>query len=1071
MSKEKHLQFIASFLIVLVLTIPFYITSTYAAINKVTVKGGDGIGGFARPNDFLSFNVQASMPNDTITNNQVILGSDIQFDSCIPSASSGFECTLRYPSNGTDSFEAKSVPFTISLFKDDKTLDDSKSGNITIDNKAPNVKLSSQPKFSSQQNVVVSYDVTDSACDNPTCNNKCVGLKSIEFYTLDGAFRQLIEPTKNATNECNAKSSVSIDTKTFNDGKNSVFAKAADKFNQISPETSVTFAIDKTSPSVISNSFAVMRRGVSISTFTHNAVPVEVFVNISGTDLNLNSVAADLSSLNPSQNLKGVKASCTPVRDDLHTCKWDIELSPAAGGLKTVVANASDNSGNKESASISKLLSLDDKGPVVHSLSTTTTQGIQAFAKSSGNTVIAVLDDATGLSADGILLHVDSREIKATGCSKAENWVCIWENVEFGSSSRMSIEADSTDILGNALSDESYVGVNVDSRAPALKSIGITAVGGIVQAFPGIFKVGDKIAIAASLTEDNDVLASADFSKFISGASKVIGSCERLQADEHQCRWLTDSINLQASDFITLNFSDNAGNTLIATRSLKTFGLENATVPDFWTNTVACSPSSIDRTLGPLINQRVFCEVGLTPKSLTKTISTVFIGQPNCVGGTSIVQSVEAFNTEAGSVSPVIKLTLRKDEFRSDKADLTCSFNIFSKIGAATTITRNPEIENAKINLRFSNLPLGEVSEEVKRKIQDAKDDAEGAWEIIGTLNKIVLWAKKICQIIGVIYNIVAAFYTMTHLLMSIDIAAQKAPILGLFTITPAAIAGCEAETNMRVAVAQPTKHALNKFCSFVNCKQTILWGPQVQNWINNAPVFIGPGQYLGQKTKVEGKGLFGQRVADTKELTMYDNIRDRPEVGFARPVSEYMDPRHNLITATLFVCLPGIIYGLDKFRQIKCLYADCLQNVAGKEVPVTACENLKDYATCKYVTGELFALFPWTAVFDHFMKLIKYSLSNPFAALGAAITVGCMLACKNPIAEVRLATWRACEFVKLFSQVGDIALDIKNLVLEGFKIRQDYCTRLDFDDNSKLDNSTLAKETASSSRFGLGKK
>ena len=135
MRNEKYLQFVASFLIVLISTIPFYITSVYATINSVSVKGSDGVNGYARANDFLDFDVLASIFNDTVTNDQVVLGSSIKFGTCVVSISNGSECTLRYPGNGTQPFEVKTIPFTINLFKDDKTLDDSKSGNVTIDNK------------------------------------------------------------------------------------------------------------------------------------------------------------------------------------------------------------------------------------------------------------------------------------------------------------------------------------------------------------------------------------------------------------------------------------------------------------------------------------------------------------------------------------------------------------------------------------------------------------------------------------------------------------------------------------------------------------------------------------------------------------------------------------------------------------------------------------------------------------------------------------------------------------------------------------------------------------------------
>ncbi|MBI2656133.1 hypothetical protein HYX03_00150 [Candidatus Woesearchaeota archaeon] len=1031
MNKEKYLHFVASFLIVLVLTLPFYTTNVYATISKITAKGGDGIEGYAKSTDFLNFNVQASISSDTITNDQVVLGSDVKFDSCAASLSNGSECTLKYPSNGTDSFELKSVPFTVNLYKDDKTLDDSKSSTVTIDNKAPQVALSvPQSKFSSQQSVVVNYDVTDYACDDSSCSSKCVGIKNIEFYTLNGAFKQTINP---AANDCNFKSSISIDPKTFDDGRNSVFAKATDKFNQVSSETSVTFTVDSNGPSIVSNSFEISRKGVSISTFSSLGINVDVLVNISGNDLSLSSVTADLSALNPSQNLKNAKASCTLVQDELSTCKWSVELNPKTSGLKTFVVNASDTSGNRESAIINKLLSIDDKGPVVLSLSTGVEKEGQPLAKSSGNTVIATFDEATGLSPEDVFLNVGNNKIMATSCGKETNWFCVWSNVNFAGASSVSVDQGSLDILGIDAAGDVSLDVTIDNNAPVLRSINISPVGGLVQAFAPFFKIGDKIAVVANLTEDNDVIATADFSRFVSGASNVAGSCETIQADEHICTWLTDSINLQASDVITFNFSDNAGNSLIVTKSLKTFGLENATVPDFWTSTVECSPETLDRSIGTLTNQRVFCLVSLRPKSLTKPVSTVFIGPASCSGDTSIIQSMETFNTEVGSTSPVIKLTLKKSDFKIDNASLSCSFQIFSKIGTATDITKNPEIENARISLGFFNLPLGELSEEVQNKIDQAKKDAEGIWKIISALNKLAFYAKKICQLFGIIYNILAIYYTITVLWAGKTDAECSLSVFGFtFAVCPLSYSiktkSCFTQQTAEEVGRKGFELTGNTFCKFVNCQ----WAP----WI----------------------------LEDVRKFTE-DTINNLPGAKYfpggpsgGPGLSSYMNPQTNLVTATLFACIPGIIYSLDKYRQTKCLYADCLQNAVGKEgLPVTACEDQKAYATCKYVTGEIFALIPYTAVLDHFMKKIKEALSNPFTILGAAASAYCYFTCPAPPPTSTVA-YTGCAYIKLFSTMGEVIGGVKSIIDEGFKVRQDYCSRLSSTKKTESTNSTIIK-------------
>ena len=231
MIKEKYLQFIASFMIVLVLNFPFYITNVYATINSVSVKGSDGIEGFIRAEDYLDFVVEASITDDTITNDQVRLGDDIVFDECSPSPNIGSECTLRFPGAEREFFEVNSISYTIRLLKDDGTTDTTVSDSVIVDNLAPQVVLSiNQNTFSSQDQIVIDYDVTDYACNDPSCSGKCVGIKNIEFLISGNVF-ETIEPT---TNECNLAASIIIDPNTFSAGLNAVFAQATDIFDQVS---------------------------------------------------------------------------------------------------------------------------------------------------------------------------------------------------------------------------------------------------------------------------------------------------------------------------------------------------------------------------------------------------------------------------------------------------------------------------------------------------------------------------------------------------------------------------------------------------------------------------------------------------------------------------------------------------------------------------------------------------------------------------------------------------------------------------------------------------------------------
>src|SRR3989338_5910045 len=145
MRKEDYLQFVASFLVALMLSIPFYTAGVYATpdlgnnqstnqstsgsgagsnvidgINSISAKGNDGIEGFIKGSDFITFVVKVAIGSSTIAKDQVKLGSSIIFDSCTASANNGYICALRYPGSGNENFQGP-IPYTINLFNDDRT--------------------------------------------------------------------------------------------------------------------------------------------------------------------------------------------------------------------------------------------------------------------------------------------------------------------------------------------------------------------------------------------------------------------------------------------------------------------------------------------------------------------------------------------------------------------------------------------------------------------------------------------------------------------------------------------------------------------------------------------------------------------------------------------------------------------------------------------------------------------------------------------------------------------------------------------------------------------------------------
>jgi len=479
-----------------------------------------------------------------------------------------------------------------------------------------------------------------------------------------------------------------------------------------------------------------------------------------------------------------------------------------------------------------------------------------------------------------------------------------------------------------------------------------------------------------------------------------------------QCSWATVGVDISGfiEDYVDFKFVDGAGNVLKHKKAIKVYGLADGTDVNYWTHKVKCSPKLIDRQTTSLINQKVVCHVKLEP--LKSDIVPLSITLGACSNDTTAVQTADVFNTGVGITDPYIKFVLKKNKFDVDAVDLNCPLQITTKIG--NTITAVPEEEDVAIKLEFYNLPLGEISTAIDNKIKEAIDDANGdVWELMTTLKEILFYASKICTLINAYYNLVRTLYSIAIFLKIKATVLTFAPGAN-YAVQSMATSACTKEQVAKVG-GDRQLGPLNTICGWATCSKT-LWG----GWTND--VLSGVGKYLPEKS-----------------------------------VTQYMNPKNSIASALWTGCIPGIIYGLDKWRQIQCMYANCLQEgVKQQGLPVMACEDQKDYAECKYVTGELLRLAVLPLLADYAIKFVKNVISNPFNLVGVAVGVYCWGTCPIPDAG---ASFLSCEGWKLVSLIGKTAEQITEIIdKDTWEIKDDYCDNLEY----------KADETASASSTGI---
>ena len=100
--------------------------------------------------------------------------------------------------------------------------------------------------------------------------------------------------------------------------------------------------------------------------------------------------------------------------------------------------------------------------------------------------------------------------------------------------------------------------------------------------------------------------------------------------------------------------------------------------------------------------------------------------------------------------------------------------------------------------------------------------------------------------------------------------------------------------------------------------------------------------------------------------------------------------PDESIIFSLLTLCIPGIVYNLEKARQIDCYYVYCMEKMVPLGTPVYACQSSRALMYCEFVIGQLFAIIPFSQVIKEFGSMASEFFSDPLAAIGFLGGVAC---------------------------------------------------------------------------------
>jgi hypothetical protein len=1034
------LKLSAIFMISLVLTMPV----AFAYFSNVIVKGNDGLLDLVREEDFLDITVDVYIDGDSdVTANQIIFITGLtRFDSCVgPNIDGTFTCTLVYPKDEAMQFLVNEYPVSIRADKDDNSTAASTIKRVSVDREPPVVSMfDANPKSTSSEDIKFNYRVNDYAYRIGDIS-KCSGILYLQLYTFDGDILERIDYTEK---KCTDTGSITIENSKFSEGTNLVYIKAVDAFEQESDPIYVSFNIDRT-PVKIEDLDIFDSYGEGLVYIGEEGAVADVSVKIIGTDLNKDSVFADFSELNVDREEYIEQAECDETEGNVTVCEWEyVEIMLDSTGSKDVKITADDVSGNHKETKLSYNFIYDIEGPIVTDITTGNVRGARNFAKATGNDFTArLVETGIGIEAQDIYLGIGRWSagvfapepgfpIPADEC--VSGWTCRWNNVDIPHEGNfIAVISDiSVDKLGNPVQPGYSADVVTDFTEPSLLNIKVTPIGGALPAFADYIKTYDTLNIEIEVDEDNILKeVYADFSSIIKGANKVVAdSCDDANGT-YICRWQTSPIDVEGyiDDYLTFYFTDQAGNTLEFEQPIEVFGVTEFSM-DLWQSKVSCTPNTIDRQTTALINHKVYCHVGLESED-AEILSLNLIG---CEGGATEILEEDPilFNDQAGSTDPYIKLVLRAEEMNYDALDFKCSLNIISKMG--TQIGKYPELEEVDLRVKMYNMPLGTYGDGVQGLIDSSKDFAWYIGDWVEDLNELFTYGEKLCNTLNSLFKL---FRTLGAIGAALDVSAKTAAASGVGTAASTKIDKVrekiqEAQGGIGYGAKEGWKKGLAKFCKFFSCRLFYdEWFKEKGGEETGAMNKLGQYQrnVLAKANWVAGGGKTGGVQVWANSATGFET----------RIQGGKLSPKESIVMSTLTLCLPGIVYNLNKLRQIQCMYVGCLQNNAAAGLPLRACEMQKHYASCKYWWGELFQILPFTGLINYFSGLIKQIFSTPLGFVDTALAFACEYQIK---AKYQGGLANLCLINDLAGLVANVYKDLEGAG-ESWEIPDDYCDNI----------------------------
>ncbi len=1039
---DKIRSFIGLWIIALVLGMPIYSADVLAGITVTKNTGKAGIDNFIDGNGD-TWKVEALVspaPTDAKDVKVIVNGADTkEFQSCTAGVS-GSNCV--YERTLSDGGLEGSYDFVVKHeYVDsggDSHSDSSINYKLFADGSGPDIEFNGV-KQQEDGKIFIDFEVKE---DDSTD----VGLKEVQVIDGTGKILAKFDKDLKKTFDYSADSGNGnlLGVIFTGDDLKKIRIKATDLLGHSTLSSYRELFVDYVAPKVSKLEFTKL--GKFISDKTEITDMVVEFTEKSG--LKLSSVQASSDSFD-----KTIATTCVKKEKDLYLCTWkNLQIKPAASIPVTVTAT--DNYGNKVTEIVPNTFVTDTVAPTVTFFGTALQFDQKYYVKEGENEIkLDVSEQGSGIDEDGVRLNLaafgGSVSAKATKCTDTDDGIsCVWKFSSSFKSGKFPVPISKLeDKLGNSgLLKE--ITLHADTKEPIVSEISMFA------GENDYFSIGDKPVINIKVGESNGLIFLVDVTEVYSNAAVLYPSSDGVKDgiavfDQTNCVEdgsvfdCTLTLKELAGTFRDAQFSltvmDTAGNeaelkkakvTNLKVKSTGLYGFEVLGVsdevePDFW-EFVSANPSvkfvDIEATI--LAAQRIPFDIKIDRRKgnvrglKTELVASSCKGVGDNASTAPDIKRAVLYGGEVGTTTGVTsfepKLVLELVEFDAvehfdvnstdgefDKAvaEYECDFNIYSRLlGEDDKLVITPEVETVKLKVPFSFTALGAQDANLQQKIDEAREEVtSGYYGTIGFLNSILSYAKLICRLVnlgGFIKTMYDAFTGSSESLRATQFGA------------PAAIATCAANEKAKKSFwTEGVWKKLRQFCDIATCRTTLF----------DTETF-GGGALEDFSKSVKGVSSFGSDY-----------------------LAAHVDPQSNLIMSIATLCLPGIVYNLEKGRQIQCLHISCMENmIPAGQASLESCNELREVMQCKYYIGSIFYAFGITKFWDYGLGVIKRFIQDPKEWFDFGATVLCTGFC--PTSNVATSL---CSGAAWLSALYDLAGQAIAVFAEYKSINQDYCSEV----------------------------